>query len=119
MDTAQDERATLDKPLEGDRDQIADWRKDDGGVAQLGRGLVRPARPFATKGMGKLLGLLITGAREGEDAPALMPCDLRHNMGCGSKAEDRESLGWTCCLEGTIPDEPCTQQRRRVNIIVG
>ena len=119
VDTAEDERAALDKLLEGDRDQISDRRKDDRGIGRLGWGLVRAAGPFATQRTGELLSLAITGTREGEDAPALMPRDLGHDMCRGTKAEDGEPLGGTRRLEGTIPDEPCTQQRRGVNIIVG
>ena len=75
---------------------------------RLGWGRIRPAGPFATHGTGELLSLAITGAREGEDAPALMPRDLGHDMGRGSKAEDCQSLGVARCLEATISDEPGT-----------
>jgi hypothetical protein len=118
VDPAEDERAAFAKLPEGDRDQISDWRKDDRGIGSLRCGLVCAAGPFATERTGEVLSLDITGTREGEDPPALMPRNLGHDMRGGTKAEDGQSLCWTCCLQGTIPDEPCTQQGRGVKIVV-
>ncbi|MFM1815545.1 MAG: hypothetical protein RLZ98_2240 [Pseudomonadota bacterium] len=118
MDTAEDERATLDKLPGGDRNQIPDRREDDRGMGRLWCSLVRAAGPFATERPGKVLSLSIIGTRECEDLPALMLCDLGYYMSCSTEAKDGEPLGWPRSLKGAIPDETRAQQRRGVKVIV-
>ncbi len=91
---------------ERDRHQIADRRKDDRGIERLRWSLVRAAGPFATERAGELLSLDIAWTREGEDPPALMPCDLSDDMRGGTKAEDGQTPAGPAAFKERYPISP-------------
>src|SRR5471032_1873282 len=66
--------------LQGARDQVAYWRKDDSCAERLRRRFVRSSRPGCTKATGKGLRRQVCGTRESKYRAALPFSDLGKNV---------------------------------------
>jgi hypothetical protein len=60
----------------------------------------------------------ITFASEGEESTALVPGDLRDQVGGRPEPIDAKPLGVPRSNQGSVPDEPGTEKRRRLDIRV-
>src|SRR5229473_5262328 len=81
VDASGDDRSAFGGCSQRRRDERADWREDERGVQLLGRLLVRAARPDRAELAREALAFRVAGAREGEDAAALVHGDLGDQVG--------------------------------------
>ena len=96
--------------------ELADGGEDDRRVELLGRGPQRVARPLAAELQREGLRGVVVGAREGEDAPALVQRDLADDVRAGAEAVEPEALRVAGHAQRAVADEPRAQQRRGLEV---
>ena len=104
-----------DRP-QRERHQRTGRREHDRGVERLRRHLGRPAGPLGAEVPRERLGGDVARTCEREDPPALVPRDLREDVGRAAEPDDPEPLGVAGEPQGAVPDQPGAQQRRRLAI---
>src|SRR5512132_1792442 len=94
-------------------------REDDRRVELLGRRRVRVTGPLGTELAGALLPPRITGTCEREDTLTLMAGDLGDDVGRRAEAVQAEARSIAREPQRSKADQPCTQERRRRDVVIG
>jgi hypothetical protein len=100
------------------RHQAAHRGEQNGGIKFVRRHLVRAAYPDSAKVTGKLLALGIARLRESENLPSLIAGHLGDDVGSCPESVQPQTLGVSGHHQGTIADQPGTQQWSGLGVAV-
>jgi hypothetical protein len=97
--------STLSDSAQGERDESADGREDDGRVELVRKCLIRVTGPDSAEVPREILARRVAGSRDGEDPPSLIARDLGDDVrGCAETVEAKADA-IAGCLERAVPDE--------------